>query len=146
MSESHTQRCPMRAFGSHSDAAKRLADTYNLHRIGRGLDAVGKWFAAALHDGHSDDVLYDSKRDAVIHQHHNEQFYAFIKIAPCDMKVCEAEIMLRTSRQLYDKGMRMADPDHRHGGLDVIKRLTMEDQLAAMRGRVTGLMMPWEAN
>ena len=135
----------MKAF-NHSDAAKRLADTYNLHRIGGGYSAIGKWFAAALHDGHSDDVLYDNKRECVRHQRHNEQYYTFVKICPSDMATCEAEVMLRTARQLYDKGMRMADPDHKHGGPDIIKRLTVEDQLAAMNGRVTGLVMPWEAN
>jgi hypothetical protein len=61
------------------------------------------------------------------------------------MKVCEAEVMLTTARQLYDNGMRMTDPDHKHGGLDLITRLTAEDQLAQMRGVVTNLKMPWEA-
>lgn len=140
----HAAWCPTKMFG-HTDAAKRLSDTYNLHRIGRGLDAVGKWFAASLAEGRSDDVLYDSKLAAVRGQHHNETYYVFIKIAPCDMKVCEAEVMLRTHRQLYDKGMRIVDPDHKHGGPDLIKRITAEDQLNAMGGRVTGLIMPWEA-
>jgi hypothetical protein len=104
------------------------------------------WFAATLSEGRSDDVLYGTKRDCVRHQHHDEQYYTFVKIAPCDMKACEAEVMLRTARNLYDKGMRLADPDHHHGGMDLIKRVSVEDQLAAMRGKVSNLKMPWEAN
>lgn len=130
---------------THSDAAKRLSDTYNLHRIGAGLDAVGKWFAASLQEGRSDDTLYDSKLDCVRKQRHNERFYTFIKITPTGMKECEAEVMLTTARRMYDKGMRMTDPDHRHGGPDLITRLTVEDQLNQMRGVVTNLRMPWEA-
>ena len=137
----HTPWCTMKQTG-HSDAAKRVADVYNLHRIGAGLNAVGKWFAVRLDDGRSDDVLYDYKIEAVRHQHHNEKHYAFLKIAPCDMKTCEAEVMLGTSRQMYKNGMRMTDPDHRHGGPDLITRLTVEDQLAMMRGIVTNLKMP----
>lgn len=131
---------------AHSDAAKRLADTYNLHRIALGLDAVGKWFAASLAEGRSDDVLYDSKLDCVVHQKHNEKYYTFIKIVPAGMKTCEAEVMLKTARTMYDKGMRMTDPDHKHGGPDLITRLNAEDQLALMRGVARNVKMPWEAN
>lgn len=139
----HEPWCPQKAF-KHTDAAKRVADIYNLHRIGRGLNAVGKWVAVALSDGHSDDTLYDSKRDAVIHQRHNEKYYAFVCITPSDMKVCEAEVVLRKNRELYDKGLRWSDPDHKHGGPEVIKRLTVEDELASIRGRATNLIFPWE--
>jgi len=130
---------------THSDAAKRLSDTYNLHRIALGIDANGKWFAVSLAEGRGDDVLYDSKLDCVNHQKHNERYYTFIKIVPSNMKSCEAEVMLSTARRLYDKGMRMTDPDHKHGGPDVIKRLMVEDQLNMMRGIVSNLRMPWEA-
>lgn len=140
----HQSWCLQKAFG-HTDAAKRLADTYNLHRVALGLDAVGKWIAVSLAEGRSDNVLYDSKLDCVKRQHHNESYYAFIKVGPSGMDECEAEVMLRTNRTLYENGMRMADPDHAHGGPDVIKRLTVEDQLAQALGVNTGLIMPWEA-
>lgn len=143
MSVTHESWCQHKAFG-HSDAAKRLCDTYNLHRIAGGLYAVRKWFAVALADGRSDDVLYDDKQSAVRHQHHNENYYAFICIAPCGMKECEAEVVLTNHRMLYDAGFRLADPDHRSGGKEVIKRLAVEDQLAQTRGRNTNLIMPWE--
>jgi hypothetical protein len=130
----------------HSDAAKRFCDTYNLHKIGAGKASLGKWIAVRLSDGTSDDTLYDDKLAAVTHQHHNEQLYAFVCIAPPSMKVCDAEVLIRTHRKMYDAGMRMTDPDHKHGGMDLITRLTQSDQLAMSRGAVTGLRMPWERN
>jgi len=145
MTETHEAYCQYKT-GGHSDAAKRMADTYNLHKIGAGSASLGKWIAIALADGTSDDTLYDSKRDAVIHQKHNEQWYAYIKIVPPSMKTCDAEVMLATHRRMYDAGLRMTDPDHKHGGMDLITRLTQSDQLALARGAVTGLIMPWERN
>lgn len=140
----HEPWCRMKLF-SHSDAAKRLCDHYNLHRVAAPYDSIGKWIAAALNDGATDRVLYDSKLAAVKHQHHNEQWYTYIKIVPTSMNVCESEVMLATARSLYDKGMRMTDPDHKHGGPDIIKRLTVEDFIAQGRGVIQNLIMPWEA-
>jgi hypothetical protein len=140
----HEPWCRMKQF-NHTDAAKRLCDGFNLHRVADPFGCIGKWMAAALNDGSSDGVLYDSKRDAVRHQHHNEQWYTYVKLIPTSMNVCEAEVMLATARNLYDKGMRLTDPDHKHGGPDLIKRLTVEDALAQGRGIVRNLIMPWEA-
>lgn len=140
----HEHWCQQKAL-PHDDAAKRIADTYNLHRLGMGDASIGRWFAARLIDGTSDDVLYDNKRDAVSHQHHNERYYTFIKINLSDMTPCSAAVMLKTARALERSGMRMADPDDVHGGKDVIKRLTVEDQMAQSRGVNTNLIMPWEA-
>jgi len=143
MSE-HEPWCRMKLLG-HTDPAKRLCDHYNLHRIGAGTDSIGKWIAVRLIDGDSDGVLYDDKLAAVTHQHHNEQFYTFVKMIPSGMALCEAEVMLATARRLYDAGLRLADPDHKHGGMDVIKRSTVEDHLAQGRGVIQNLIMPWEA-
>ncbi len=140
----HEPWCQMAIMG-HSDAARRMADIYNLHRIGMGHDAIGKWFAVRLTDGTSDDTLYDDKQSCVRHQKHNEMFYNFVRIVPSSMKVCDAELLLRTARTLHEKGIRIADPDHKRGGLEVIKRSTVEDQMANARGTNTNLIMPWEA-
>lgn len=137
----HAMWCQQKAF-AHSDAAKRIADEYNLHRIAIGIDAVGKWIACSLADGRSDHTLYDSRRDAVAHMHHNEHLFTFIKINPSSMNACEAEVMLKTARTLYDKGLRLSDPDDAHGGRDVIKRVSVEDQLAQSRGRNINLILP----
>lgn len=126
----HSAGC---AGGAHTDAAKRVSDTYRLHRTALGQAAVGRWFAPALADGASDGVLYDSKRDAVRHQHHNEQYYAFVCIGPYDMNVCEAEEFVRMVRTFYDANIRLTDPDHTNGGRDVIPRVTREDQSSLIR-------------
>lgn len=144
MTTIHDPWCQSKAF-PHEDAAKRISDEYNTHRIADPYGSIGKWFAAAIHDGTCDHVLYDSKRDAVIHQHHNENYYTYIKIGPHTSNACEAAVMLKTARMLYDNGMRMADPDDRHGGKDLIKRSTWDDVNNAANGRNTNLMMPWEA-
>lgn len=130
----HNQRCPIEnwtPFGDHSDAAKRVADTYNMHRVADPYGCIGYWIACALIDGSSDNTLYDSKQAAIRYQHHNENYYTFIQIVPSTMTPCEAEVMLKVARMLYDKGGRISDGFSRH---DLIKRLGWEDQLALAKG------------
>ena len=74
--------------------------------------------------------------------HHNENLFTFIKINPSSMNECEAEVMLKTARTLYDKGLRLSDPDDAHGGRDVIKRVSIEDQQAQAAGFNTNLILP----
>lgn len=145
------ERTRRTALGAHSDAARRVSDAYRLHKLAEGLASIGRWFAVALADGTSDGVLYDGKRDAVRHQHHNEQWYAFICINPGDMTVCEAEEFLAINRTLYEHGIRLADPDDLHGGREVIQRATVEDQRSLVRSiqsrgrlRPSGLVYPGE--
>jgi hypothetical protein len=137
--------------GVHSDAAKRVSDQYRLHRVALGPASVGRWLAVALADGTTDGTLYDTKRDAIRHQHHNEQYYAFVCIGPHDMSVCEAEGYMAMVRQLYDAGIRLTDPDHAHGGREVIPRVTREDQWSLVRSirskgraRPSGFVYPGE--
>jgi hypothetical protein len=125
-------------FGDHSDAAKRASDAYRLHKAALGQAAVGRFFAIALADGSSDGVLYDTRRDAVLHQHHNEQWYAFIAIHPGDLDPCEAEEWVALNRMFYDKGIRLTDPEHARGGREVIQRVTVEDQRSLARSIASG--------
>lgn len=122
--------------GGHSDAAKRISDWYNLHRAAGAARGV---IAVALADGTSDGVLYQDRAAAVVHQHHNEHWYAYIRIAAPSMSICEAASLLRWERQAAR--LRLPDRDDRkHGGLEVIPRLNSEDhqrQLAALAGRGT---------
>lgn len=120
--------------GGHSDAAKRLSDLVNLHvaaGVTRGVIAV------ALSDGKSDNVVYPDRASAVAHQHHNERWYAFIRLQPASMSVCAAESVMRFQRQ--QAAIAPAQLGDRNGGLEVIPRLNLEDvetQLAAMAGRI----------
>lgn len=138
----HEPRCPWSGKDDHSDAAKRVYDNYHLHRTADYYGTLGKWIACALSDGSSDGIAYDSKSDAIRHQHHNEQYYAYIQITPANMTHCSAEIFLGITRRLYDAGMRMADPDHPQGGKQLIQRVSVEDQLAYLRGRSQNLILP----
>lgn len=124
-----TMRCPHPL--GHEDAAMRAADNINMHFAALGWDAVGKHVAVALADGSSDHVLYDTHRAAVAHQHHNENFYAFVKIIPAAMGYCEAQVYLDFCRKAYDAGFRLADPDHPQGGRTLITRGRPQEVIAA---------------
>ena len=137
----HNMRCPLinrTALGDHSDAAKRISDNYNMHRVADPYGNIGYWIACALIDGTSDNTLYQSRRDAIAHQHHNENFYTFIQIVPSTMTPCESEVMLKVARMAYDKGWRISDGMSRH---DLIKRLGWEDQTALSNGIATNIVL-----
>lgn len=130
------------ADGGHTDAAKRVADAYNLHLLaGAGFarnPSVGQWLAVALADGASDGVLYETRAACVRHQHHNEQLYAFLRVVPSSMTVCQAEAFLRMHRLAYDNGFRLTDPQAPGGGREIIPRLSGEEfgaQITALERR-----------
>jgi hypothetical protein len=118
----------------HSDPAKRLSDTYMLHRIANPDHSVGKWFAVRLNDGTGDGVLYDTRRECIRHQRHAARWCAYIRIEPCGMSVCEAETFLRSSRQAVEStGELMSDPDR-----EIIPPLTSEDYLRRAADQAIG--------
>lgn len=123
-----------------SDAAKRIADTYNLHRAADPHSSVGKWFASRLNDGTTDGTLYDSKVEAVRHQRHDEDFYCFTQIVPSTMTPENAETFLNIQRRMYDKGLRLADRDT--GGKDMIRRVSQEDMRSQLRAMFRGDVAP----
>jgi hypothetical protein len=106
----------------HTDAAKRVSDATMLAWVAHGWDSVGQWMAFALADGTTDHVVYPAKRDAVRHMP-NEFNFMYAKLQPAGMPVCAAEIMLRFTRQAHDAGFRLADPDAKDGGKDLIPRI-----------------------
>jgi hypothetical protein len=117
----------------YTDAAMRVHDTYSLHRLADPLGNIGKWFAVSLADGRSDNVLYDSKSDAIRHQHGNELNYGYIQIVPANMTPQMAETFLGVQRKLSAAGIRVIDPDSPGGGVEMIPRSTVEDQKAQIR-------------
>lgn len=118
----------------HSDAAKRIADHYNLHKAAGAI--TGWWVAFALADGSTDGDAYPTKAEAVRHQHQNEWWFTYVKIGPASMTVCQAESLLYMGRE--QSKLRLADRDDRRGGLDVIPRLTREDHERQMQAIRTG--------
>ena len=123
-------RCP-HGLG-HTDAAMRTAENVNMHYQALGWPAVGKWCAIALQDGGSDHVLYEHRVEAVRHQHHNEQWYCYVKIRPGAMGICEAEMFLEFHRKAYDAGFRLVDPEHPKGGREIILRGRPQERVAEM--------------
>jgi len=117
----------------YSDAARRTADTWNLHRTADPHGSIGKWFAVALTDGTGDGVLYDTRVECIRHQHHDEKYYAYLQLAPTTMTDKEAETFLTVQRKLYDNNMRVIDPDAPGGGPELIPRMTREDQASQVR-------------
>jgi len=124
--------------GGHTDAAKRLSDHYNLHKVAGG--AIGQVFAVALADGTSDGTLYGSRHAAVIHQRHSERNYAYIRLSAPSMSVCEAEAVMYMQRSASRLGL--TDRDDPHGGLEIIPRLTQEHQLRQLEALRGGIAMP----
>jgi hypothetical protein len=119
--------------------------------VANPYDSIGKWIAIALSDGDSDGVLYDTKAECIRHQHHDEMWYAYVRIIPSNFMPCDAEIFLKMHRMMYDKGIRLADPDSISGGKDVIRRAATEDmrsQLNSIRSggiiRPSNLLLPGE--
>lgn len=119
----------------HSDSAKRFADAYNLHK------AVGLrqgWIAARYSDGSSNGTVYDSREDAVrdCFPWDDQFFYAALR-AP-SMTVCQAESLLRYKRVMSDMDRAHTDRDAPHGGMEVIGRLTVEDNEAQIAAVMAG--------
>jgi hypothetical protein len=132
-------------FPGHSDAARRVADAYNLHRTagaGLGLANVGKVFAVALADGTSDGVLYDTMADCIRHQRHNAKWYAYLRIGREGMTVCNAASLLRLHRDADDAGLKFTDRDDPSFGAELIPRLTIEDHQRMTRALAARTWIP----
>lgn len=89
------------------EAGRRCSDIIRLHIL---AGMAGQWAAIRLSDGGSDGIPYPSKKDAVRHQLH-ETLCAYVRIPRDDMPPAEAARFLGLNRLLYDKGLRLADPD-----------------------------------
>ena len=111
-----------------------MSDHYNLHKAAGAI--TGWWLAFALSDGSHDGEAYPTKAEAVVHQHHNEWWFCFVKIVPGTMSVCEAESMLYMYRQ--QARLKLANRDDKRGGYDVIPRLTIEDHWRQVEAIRTG--------
>src|SRR5713101_1820363 len=104
------------------DAGKRASDIVNLHLAFTKWDELkNKWIAFRLSDGGSDGVLYDTKQDAVKHQLHEMACaYVCYRGLAGGSTATEMGIFLQFSRDAYDAGFRLPDPDSRTGGPDVL--------------------------
>jgi hypothetical protein len=122
---SETERTELLACG------QRASDHINELIAHKDWDEIRrKWLAFRLLDGQWDGVLYDSKRDAVKHQH-NEMLCAYVLIngiGPGGTSPRQMAIYFKFNRDLYRRGFRMPDPDAVHGGYDVAMSASRFDQ------------------
>lgn len=125
-----------------SDAGKRVSAEYNMHRVADPHGSIGKWFAVKLTDGSTDHVLYDNRAECIRHQHHNEQYYAYVQIGPWQMSPMDAQTFMRKHREMYSAGIRLVDPDATGGGKSIIKRLTKYDEARQHRSMIIGDVTP----
>ena len=119
--------------GGHSDAAKRFADVYGMHRA---AGTTAGWIAVSYSDGRGGLDVYDSRADAVSGCWPWEDRFFFCSLAERSMTVCGAESVLRYRRVMAD--MERPDRDARGGGMEVIPRLCAEDQEAQIAAVRTG--------
>lgn len=109
----------MSDIGSREDFAKRAYDIMNLHVIGKGDAVWGKWVAFRLSDGGSDNVLYDTREQAISHQLHPTQS-CYLVIPPTGFTYSEIREFLSLSRSLYKKGARIpSHGDYRKAGFKI---------------------------
>lgn len=103
------------------EAGKRASDVANMHlQFAVWDDIRTKWIAFNLGDGRSDGVLYDSKKDAVKHQFHEQlcAYFAF-KNCPNGTNARDMAIFIQFTRDAYKAGFRLSDPENQFGGKDV---------------------------
>lgn len=112
------------------DAGKRASDIVNTYITGLTHDEImHKFIAIRLSDGGSDGVLYDSKRDAVRHQAHEQQCaYVGLRNLVAGSNPREMAIYLKFNRDAYANGMRLVDPDDQHGGRELLMTAARHDQ------------------
>ena len=117
------------------DRAQRASDLINEARAMLDWDQLRNcWIAIRLSDGSSDMVIYDTKRDAVRGQLHEQQcaYIAFRNLiggaTPNDMLR-----YLRFCERAYKAGMRLPDPDAADGGPDLAPTAGHIDSITGRR-------------
>lgn len=133
----HAPGCPSdraETGADHDLSAYRLYEAYNLHKL---AGMFSGWIVARLEDGRCHMDLFPSRNSAVHAMAPYEYEYAYVKLSPAPMVVCEAAGILRFHREAAK--IQRPDLDHSAGGLEIIPRITLagrENQIAAMRGRL----------
>ena len=95
-----------------TDAAKRIHETINIMHIARTWEELKRgWMAFKLADGTTDNVLYDTRADAIKHQL-SEQTCLYIAMRKTlgGVPLRDCQLLLDVHRHIYDNGGRLADP------------------------------------
>lgn len=92
-------------------AAQRMSDAVNI-AITLGPDsAPGRYMAFSLADGSTDEVVYDTRTDAVRHTCNKPDAYCYVCLPPDGMSVRVCERFLAGHRTLYRNGYRIPHPE-----------------------------------
>jgi len=118
------------------DKGKRASDIVNTYISGMPFDEIKtKYIAIRLSDGGSDGVLYDTKQDAVKHQVHEMQCaYVCLNNLRAGSTPRDMAIFIKFNRDAYYKGFRLADPDAKDGGPDVVMTTGQRDYYSGRLG------------
>jgi hypothetical protein len=92
-----------------TEEGQRASDVVQGH-LATNPAAVGRWVALRLSDGGSDGVVYDTRADAIRHQH-SPEYCCFVKIPPTGFPPGDASRFLLLSRAFEKGGFRLIDPE-----------------------------------
>lgn len=92
------------------EAGKRMSDILNLALVCHGPAITGRWMAFALADGSGDNVVYDTRADAIRHQFH-ETLAHYEQMRPKGWSPDECALTLLYARSAYDAGWRPSQQD-----------------------------------
>lgn len=122
-------RCPVS--DELTEAGKRIAGTYAMHRLADPIGNLGQFFAVKLQDGTGGTTLYPSMDAARydIGRRDDENRYMYVQIVPANMSEKDAATLLKTHRMMYDKGIRVSSMD----GKVMIPRNSRETHAAQLR-------------
>lgn len=111
------------------DCGKRASDIVNTYIAGMPWDEIkDKFIAIRLADGGSDGVIYDTKQDAVKHQYHEMQCaYVCFRNLMSGANPRDMAIFIKFNRDAYLRGFRLADPDDKTGGKEVLMTTGQRD-------------------
>jgi len=87
------------------EAGKRMSDILNLALVIHGPAITGRWMAFKLADGSGDNVVYDTRADAISHQFH-ETLAHYEQMRPKGWSADECAMTLHYARAAYDAGWR----------------------------------------
>lgn len=113
------------------DAGRRAADAINAYRAHRNWDELQrKWLAVKMSDGTTDGTLYDTRKDAVKFQRDERFcFYFSFQNAYGGVSARDMALLILFNRKAYKAGMRLTDPEHMHGGRELIMTTARRDQM-----------------
>jgi hypothetical protein len=98
---------------------------FGLHYLALSIEEISqkRFLAFVLADGSSDNTVYDTRQDAIDHQHGDQNQYAYFLIPLARPGVPDCDVLLWYARKCYDRGYR---PAGAHAGAGLILPASVE--------------------